>query len=135
MTYALSRYRFGRLKHCEPSRFLAEIDPAYLQTCTQQFLQGADSTSYAHRLVRRIAKNTKQNTQHLPSTVPADFHPSDTTHIEVGMQVEHPKFGRGTVRQLDMLSAARKAKIDFADFGEKTLLLSFAKLRIRNINA
>ncbi len=135
LTYALSRYRFGRLKHCEPSRFLAEIDPAYLQTCTQQFLQGADSTSYAHRLVRRIAKNTKQNTQHLPSTVPADFHPSDTTHIEVGMQVEHPKFGRGTVRQLDMLSAARKAKIDFADFGEKTLLLSFAKLRIRNINA
>lgn len=135
LTYALSRYRFGRLKHCEPSRFLAEIDPAYLQTSTQQSLQGADSTSYAHRLVRRIAKNTQRNTQHLRSTVSADFHPSDTTHIEVGMQVEHPKFGRGTVRQLDMLSAARKAKIDFADFGEKTLLLSFAKLRIRNINA
>jgi DNA helicase-2/ATP-dependent DNA helicase PcrA len=46
------------------------------------------------------------------------------------MQVEHPKFGRGSVRQLDISNAARKAKIHFGDFGEKTLLLSFAKLKI-----
>ena len=130
LTYALSRYRFGRLKHCEPSRFLAEIDPAYLQTSTQQSSQGADSISYAHRLVRRIAKNPHKNVRQLRSTIPADFHPSDTTHIEVGMQVEHPKFGRGSVRQLDISNAARKAKIHFGDFGEKTLLLSFAKLKI-----
>ena len=29
LTYALTRYRFGRLKHCEPSRFLREIDSSY----------------------------------------------------------------------------------------------------------
>ncbi len=129
LTYALSRYRFGRLKHCEPSRFIAEIDPAYLQPSAQQAFQDTNSASYAHRLVRRIAKN-KQHPQHLRPTVSADFEPSDTTHIEVGMQVAHPKFGRGMVRQLDTSGAARKAKIEFADFGEKTLLLSFAKLRI-----
>jgi DNA helicase II / ATP-dependent DNA helicase PcrA len=130
LTYALSRYRFGRLKHCEPSRFLAEIDPAYLQTSTQWFSQGTDNASYAHQLVRRIAKNPQQTTRHLRPTMSPDFYPSDTTHIEVGMQVEHPKFGRGAVRQLDISNAARRAKIYFADFGEKTLLLSFAKLKI-----
>jgi DNA helicase II / ATP-dependent DNA helicase PcrA len=61
--------------------------------------------------------------------VPADFQSSDTTHIKVGLQVEHLRFGQGTVRQLDVLGAARKAKIDFANFGEKTLLLTFAKLK------
>jgi DNA helicase II / ATP-dependent DNA helicase PcrA len=130
LTYALSRYRFGRLKHCEPSRFLAEIDPAYLQTSTYRCSRDTDSVSYAHRLVRRIAIDPQKNTRHLRPTIPADFYPSDTTHIEVGMQVEHPKFGRGTVRQLDTSNAARRAKIYFADFGERTLLLSFAKLKI-----
>jgi DNA helicase-2/ATP-dependent DNA helicase PcrA len=129
LTYALSRYRFGRLKHCEPSRFIAEIDPAYLQTSAQQSFQDTDSASYAHRLVRSTIRH-QQQPQYLRSTVSVDFQPSDTTHIEVGMQVAHPKFGRGMVRQLDTSGAARKAMIDFADFGEKTLLLSFAKLRV-----
>ena len=130
LTYALSRYRFGRLKHCEPSRFLAEIEPAYLQTSGQHRSKATDNPSYAHRLLHSIVKNRQQSPQNARSTVPADFHPSDTTHIAVGMQVTHPKFGRGTVLQLDASGPGRKAKIDFADFGEKTLLLSFAKLEI-----
>jgi DNA helicase-2/ATP-dependent DNA helicase PcrA len=61
---------------------------------------------------------------------PVDFTPSDTSALREGMKVEHPKFGFGTVVKLDESGADRKAKINFADFGEKTLLLSFAKLRI-----
>jgi DNA helicase-2/ATP-dependent DNA helicase PcrA len=60
----------------------------------------------------------------------ADFTPSDTRGLAVGMKVEHPKFGFGTVVNMEVLGAERKAKIQFADFGEKTLLLSFAKLKI-----
>jgi DNA helicase II / ATP-dependent DNA helicase PcrA len=61
---------------------------------------------------------------------PVDFTPSDTSKLKEGMKVEHPKFGFGTVLSLDETGADRKAKISFSDFGEKTLLLSFAKLRI-----
>ena len=133
LSYALSRYRFGRLKHCEPSRFLAEIDPAYLQISNQQPRQITDNTAYAYRLVRKLPKTARQSpSQRLRPTTAAPFQPSDTTHLEAGMQVEHLKFGRGTVLQLDTTGAARKAKIDFADFGEKTLLLSFAKLKVLN---
>jgi DNA helicase-2/ATP-dependent DNA helicase PcrA len=46
------------------------------------------------------------------------------------MRVEHPKFGFGKVVIVDETGADRKAKIQFEDFGEKTLLLSFAKLKI-----
>jgi DNA helicase-2/ATP-dependent DNA helicase PcrA len=61
---------------------------------------------------------------------PADFAPSDTSTLKTGMKVEHPKFGYGKVIEMDESGANRKAKVSFDDFGEKTLLLSFAKLKI-----
>ena len=60
----------------------------------------------------------------------ADFAPSDTSGLKEGMKVEHPKFGYGTVLKMEEVGSERKAKINFVDFGEKTLLLSFAKLKI-----
>jgi DNA helicase-2/ATP-dependent DNA helicase PcrA len=46
------------------------------------------------------------------------------------MKVEHPKFGFGKVVSLESNGTNRKAKVIFDNFGEKTLLLSFAKLKI-----
>jgi DNA helicase-2/ATP-dependent DNA helicase PcrA len=46
------------------------------------------------------------------------------------MKVEHAKFGFGVVKEIDASSNDRKARIFFDKAGEKTLLLSFAKLRI-----
>jgi DNA helicase-2/ATP-dependent DNA helicase PcrA len=48
------------------------------------------------------------------------------------MSVEHPKFGYGKVVNIEMEGLERKAKVNFDNFGVKTLLLSFAKLRICN---
>lgn len=138
LTYALSRYRFGRLKNCEPSRFLDDIDPRFIKVSTK-FGGGLESTppssQYAKNLVNGIRKTISSappprkapQQQHKPA---ADFVPSDTSGLQAGMKVEHPKFGFGTVVMMDMSGADRKAKIQFADAGEKTLLLSFAKLRI-----
>lgn len=138
LTYALTRYRFGRLKNCEPSRFLDDIDPRFIKVSTK-FGGGLESTpapsQYAKNLVSGIRKTISSSPpprkapaqQHKPA---ADFVPSDTSGLQAGMKVEHPKFGFGTVVMMDMSGADRKAKIQFAEAGEKTLLLSFAKLRI-----
>jgi len=64
---------------------------------------------------------------HKPS---ADFQASDTSKLKAGMKVEHPKFGFGKVNKMDVDGINKKAKVIFEDFGEKTLLLTFAKLRI-----
>ncbi len=132
LCYALSRYRFGYLKHCEPSRFIEEIDSKYLSHTMPRpsSAAGADSTGYAYRLVRKKPTQPAAVSKPPRSTIPADFQPSDTSQLRVGMQVEHPKFGRGTVTLLDTAGASRKATIHFTDLGEKTLLLGFAKLRI-----
>jgi DNA helicase-2/ATP-dependent DNA helicase PcrA len=46
------------------------------------------------------------------------------------MRVEHLKFGFGLVQKVDQNGNDRKAIIKFETAGEKTLLLSFAKLKI-----
>lgn len=135
LSYALSRYRFGRLNHCDPSRFIKDIDPAYVQEnpyhTAQKLGYTHSNTSYATRLVRTSKKASKPLKR---AAVAASSHsplpPSDLAKIQVGVQVAHSKFGLGTVTQLDATGGAHKAHILFKDFGEKTLLLNFAKLSI-----
>ncbi len=137
LSYALTRYRFGRLKNCEPSRFLDDIDQRYVRVNTKHAgIESAPPPSgYAKTLVNGIKKTIssapppKKNNAYV---APADFVPSDTSALQAGMKVEHPKFGFGTVMAMDMNGADKKARINFNDIGEKTLLLSFAKLRIVN---
>jgi DNA helicase-2/ATP-dependent DNA helicase PcrA len=64
---------------------------------------------------------------HVPS---ADFKPSDTSNLQVGMQVEHERFGFGKVISLEGNKPDIKATIFFKEIGQKQLLLKFAKLSI-----
>ncbi len=50
--------------------------------------------------------------------------------IRVGDRVEHTRFGRGTVLGLEGEGNSGKARIDFDNMGEKTLLLKFAPLTV-----
>ncbi|HEX6892306.1 MAG TPA: UvrD-helicase domain-containing protein [Chryseolinea sp.] len=134
LSYALTRYRFGRLKNCEPSRFLDDVDQSFIKVSAK--FAGLESTppssGYAKTLVNGIKKTISSAPTIKPSNykAPSDFAPSDTSALKEGMKVEHPKFGFGMVTQMDFSGPDRKAKINFDDFGEKTLLLNFAKLKI-----
>ncbi|WP_345269449.1 ATP-dependent helicase [Nibrella viscosa] len=138
MSYAETRYHYGRLKVCEPSRFLMEVDQRYLKmarmrmtdTSTQERdVPSGGSMSFVRSLAQKTAKSQSPQpaVAHTPS---ADFAPSDTSGLAAGMRVEHMKFGFGTVKLVDQNGTDRKAVIQFETAGEKTLLLSFAKLRI-----
>jgi DNA helicase-2/ATP-dependent DNA helicase PcrA len=140
ISYAESRYQFGRLKSCEPSRFIDELDSTYLKMAKTPgkkdtsnfrpvqktgFVEKSTSASAA-QLIQKPKQNT--NYQHVPST---NFVQSDPMSLAVGQRVEHQKFGFGTIQKLEVNGAERKAHILFEQgVGEKTLLLSFAKLMI-----
>ncbi|MBX2943636.1 MAG: UvrD-helicase domain-containing protein [Cyclobacteriaceae bacterium] len=131
LSYALTRYRFGRLKNCEPSRFLDDIDAKYVKVSARVGgLESAPNPNYAKSFVSGLKKTVSAQPVKSSYKPPADFAPSDTSGLKEGMKVEHPKFGFGVVTAMDDSGANRKAKIKFSDFGEKTLLLSFAKLKI-----
>lgn len=134
LCYALTRYRFGRLKNCEPSRFLDDVDSRYIKVSTK--FGGIDSVAPNPNFAKSFVSGMKKTVSSQPVVRPtaykvaSDFVPSDTSTLQEGMKVEHPKFGFGTVVKMEQVGAERKAKINFSDFGEKTLLLSFAKLKI-----
>ena len=134
-SYALNRYRFGRLKNCEPSRFIEEVDPAFIKV-NKKFSTTAPLSSAESYVTKNFVNNLKKDQANRKFAsapthqVSEDFQPSDTSELAVGMKVEHPKFGFGEVTLIDEQGSNRKAKVNFETTGEKTLLLSFAKLRI-----
>ncbi|GHA61207.1 DNA helicase [Pontibacter akesuensis] len=132
LTYATSRYQWGNLRSCEKSRFIEEIDPKFIN-----FKYG-DSNS-AGNVFDRVLQRKSNLVAPAPRkqvasnyTAPADFKPSDTANLAAGMKVEHPKFGFGVVAKMDTQGNSTKAIINFDEVGEKTLLLSFAKLKIHS---
>ncbi|MDN5202864.1 3'-5' exonuclease [Fulvivirgaceae bacterium BMA10] len=134
LSYALNRYRFGRLKTCEPSRFLEDVDPEYIKVnklSRSRDLQVSTNSNlgYTKNFINSVKQPVNQPTRkiHRPS---ADFVPSDISKLAEGMKVEHAKFGFGVVTRMDIQGANKKAKVNFENHGEKTLLLSFAKLKI-----
>ncbi|PSR56444.1 ATP-dependent DNA helicase [Adhaeribacter arboris] len=126
LSYATSRYQWGNLRACEKSRFIDEIDTRFLN-----FQYGEGQSVFDKVLKRKSnlipASPVKKASNYVP---PADFVPSDTANLQAGMRVEHPKFGFGVVAKMDTQGNSTKAIIEFEEAGEKTLLLSFAKLRI-----
>jgi DNA helicase-2/ATP-dependent DNA helicase PcrA len=145
ISYALQRYRFGNLRMCEPSRFIDEIDSQYITTENSRFstLQGEKTfTSFGKPLVREvkdfspnkasiktypIQNQRSMQKEHTPSS---HFTASNPAQLREGMKVEHQKFGFGRILKIDNQGTDKRATILFEGVGEKTLLLSFAKLMI-----
>ena len=70
-------------------------------------------------------------TRPLPDKIPdADFVPVSMDKIVQGIRVEHNRFGMGTVLEVTGRIPDLKARIRFDRYGEKILLLKFAKLRL-----
>ncbi|TGE20183.1 ATP-dependent helicase [Hymenobacter elongatus] len=130
LSYATSRYQWGNLRSCEKSRFLDEIDPQFVDFKFSS--AGPGESPFGHVVERRsnLIPPAPRKLVAKGYTPPADFQPSDTSNLQTGQRVEHPKFGFGTVTKLEVQQGSTKAIIDFEEVGEKTLLLSFAKLRV-----
>jgi DNA helicase-2/ATP-dependent DNA helicase PcrA len=132
LSYTLSRYRFGRLKQSDISRFILEIDPTYLQPVKHinTYAEVRDFSD-AKRLIPSFQR-TPQQLRKLPTYLSApasSFTAGDALQLEPGMQVQHPMFGIGVVLSVEEFGSQQKARINFENAGEKALLLKFAKLK------
>jgi len=146
VSYSKNRMKWGQRESNHVSRFLCEIDKQYMNSS----LNMNDDVEISSFLSRRNDYNTTQsrttsNTQQERrsyTTQPA-FSRSSVTHqpnpdfiadpifkLEVGQQVEHDRFGFGSIISFEGNDLNRKAVVNFKNGGKKTLLLKFAKLRI-----
>ncbi|WP_410220097.1 ATP-dependent helicase [Pedobacter sp.] len=149
ITYATSRYRWGTLTSCEPSRFINEINPSYLEleaikAAKPSFSTGSfDTERKSWSQQRDFAPKSATNNSPSPSLRPktttilpkahvptAGFTPNAANEFQNGMEVEHEKFGFGKIVNIEGALPDVKATVFFQGLGNKQLLLKFAKLRI-----
>ena len=64
-----------------------------------------------------------------PDIIDANFVPDPMSSFKVGDRIEHNRFGAGKVLEITGQIPELKAKIHFDQYGDKLLLLKFAKLR------
>ena len=71
----------------------------------------------------------------LPPKIPdTEFIPDTMDQFSAGCRVEHNRFGEGTVLEISGVIPELKAKIRFDRFGEKILLLKYAKMRKKTLD-
>jgi len=89
--------------------------------------QSFDKVPSLKKLADKLATSTPPPA-HTPS---ANFVADDMVGMEVGMQVEHQKFGFGKIMALEGGVNNRIASIEFdGGHGLKKIMLNYAKLRI-----
>jgi DNA helicase-2/ATP-dependent DNA helicase PcrA len=141
LSYATSRYRWGNLNYCEPSRFLEEINPMFVDRNDQKAkaMKGFENDipsmsgglSSGPRGFQRLSNRTVQTSQpKAPPQSSTAIEASDTSNLKAGDNVVHQRFGKGVVSAVEGTGENRKAVVEFNSVGRKQLLLRFAKLQI-----
>lgn len=155
ISYASSRYKWGNLISCEPSRFIEEIDEKYLeydapsigespirqmQRTSNERIENKPSYTAAKKMTYKTKKTEiapakvippRKNLKQVNSSMPDD--PNYTVIAEnlvEGTRVRHLRFGKGEITKIEGVNPNQKATIIFDEIGEKQLLLKFAKLMI-----
>lgn len=135
LTYAKSRYRYGKMEFSSPSPFLREVDEHYLQM-PDDFFGTAGSAGappatrplfQAPRLRPLATRPAAQNAS--PATAPTQraIPPVTGAPLTVGDRIEHERFGVGKVTALEGSGDSAKATVAFENVGTKKLLLKFAR--------
>ena len=138
LSYATSRFTWGQSIMCEPSRFIDEIDPQYLQfesvsrASNSRSLMGSGGfdRSFTGGLNKPLGNKPPLRSLKEVSGHPSTSNTENTLAIMVGNNVLHDRFGKGKVLKLEGEGADKKATIFFPQHGSKTVLLRFANLQI-----
>ncbi len=155
LSFAQSRYRWGSMEFCKPSRFLGEIEQKYLDV---RFTQeddvpsedpveklrrklglsagNASGSAYRNRpaAVQKPAVEMQPVARYKKNVTDEEDKPtvSQAGGYSVGMTVEHQRFGRGRITEIEQLASDLKITVIFADrnAGQKKLLARYAGLKI-----
>ncbi len=155
LTYALTRYRWGKLIDAEPSRFIEEIKEEFLDIITpieeRRINPMLDASIFGdvpqNKIRFKPAKkhqpkrksSIKPKPEGIKISTPKNFKkitsPNEKTNLfdsklTIGNIVQHLRFGKGKVIKIEGVGADVKAEINFENGGSKKLLLRFAKLKI-----
>ncbi|MBO0341099.1 MAG: UvrD-helicase domain-containing protein [Bacteroidota bacterium] len=152
LTYTQNRYRWGKLIDAEPSRFLEEIEEQYVENLTpvndgyryksmiNKDIFGEVDKSKLRQVkpkngtppsVQKPNENQLRKLRKLKPEISSPAKPMDLDPgLVIGARVNHTRFGRGKILNIEGAGNDKKAEIHFDQGGIKKLLLRFAKLEV-----
>ena len=152
LSYAKTRFRYGKMEFGSPSRFLKDIDirflrlpqdagmfrrveeeaAAFRRENARGFAPDREDAPYGGK--ERVSVRPKQ--QIIAPTVPRNLKrvaPSaggSANRVQQGQLIEHERFGLGEVLKVEGEGDNAKATIRFKNAGDKQLLLRFARFKV-----
>lgn len=161
LSYAKSRFKYGKMEFCNPSRFLKDIDVRYLQV-PQEELMGTRIEEKASRFRKEASRASYEREpretgpsmfdggpmpeephrfvpprtlRRIPDASPAAAPAGPSAGgLSAGMWIEHERFGKGEVTRVEGSGDNCKATVQFQHAGVKQLLLKFARFKIIDSN-
>ncbi|WP_291529427.1 ATP-dependent helicase [Bacteroides sp. UBA939] len=159
LSYARTRFRYGKMEFGSPSRFLKDIDIRFLRLPQESgtghkkneepgYSRRESSGAFSHLPQRPkqpiIAPSVPRNLKRVTNTSTSAVAPASTTasvsasgatsgsimKLEPGQLIEHERFGLGEVMNVEGEGDNAKATIRFKNAGDKQLLLRFARFKV-----
>ena len=144
LSFAKSRFKFGKMEFGSPSRFLKDIDARYLFLPQgEKMVRKVDESKPAFMSrMRTVTDRPKAQVISAPqparllkkvSTVvsrPSVSGDASATGLQPGAVIEHERFGIGEVISVVGTGDNCKATVKFRNAGEKQLLLKFARFKV-----
>ena len=157
LLFATTRFKYGSVDFCTPSRFLKDIDAKYLNMPSEGIKSSWNSrpSMFADEDSKPVFQRreyssapTFQSKKKLETEQPVrkpwqqgkfqkvtenmlkDTAPAQSSALKVGSVIEHERFGIGSVLEVEGSGGDTKARIKFLNVGEKTLLLKFARYKL-----
>jgi DNA helicase-2/ATP-dependent DNA helicase PcrA len=117
LAWARSRRKFGDRSSSPASRFLKELDDEFVNI----------EQPYLAPPRREMAPRPVRQTESMPDY---ENESQEAVELRVGLRVKHPSFGKGTILKVEKATGTIKLLVLFDLWGEKRLILPFAKLEI-----
>ena len=146
LSFAHSRMRNGKSESNSPSRFIREIDSRYISNpLAAEDLETRRSESFSFKPFRgfsrpeahpaprstvSVASRPAPTPAAKPDIIDPNFVPTPMHELRAGQRVEHNRFGGGMILDITGTIPELKARIAFDNYGEKTIMLKYSKLRI-----
>ena len=142
LTYAQTRFRYGRMECDTPSRFIKDIDSQLLKIeggggrivgyASSHSTTGYSRPSYQNPrpVATQFIADPKPRLMPLRKEAPAPQSVVGNIGLREGNVIEHQRFGVGTVMKVEGSGENTKASVAFKNAGTKQLLLKFAKYKV-----
>ena len=126
LSHSKTRYRWGKLNDCEPSRFISEIDTQFIKhnnllNTKIKFKKSSESMIRFKKPERKIPLKQIINNNYSSNSN------SEYIDINQGDVILHNRFGKGEVVNTEGIGGDKKAEVNFEISGLKNILLKFAK--------